>query len=112
LRYNIIADGVGNIRMAARRRPPLQNLRIAGVVVGINQEDLGYFILLGFAAVRRIITVRLDPYAGFVVGKFDNGICSAIIIGGDPPQPVLEVIIVGDFLYVVGFRIGLAMGRG
>ncbi|HUW18985.1 MAG TPA: hypothetical protein VMW16_06760 [Sedimentisphaerales bacterium] len=34
--YYIIADGLGNIRMAAQRRPPLQNLRLIGVVVGID----------------------------------------------------------------------------
>jgi len=110
LRYNIIADGVANIRMAARRRPLFQNLRVAGVVIRINQEDLGCFILLGFAAVRRIIAVCLDPYAGVVVGIFDNRIRGARIIGGDPPQAVLEVILVGDFLYVVGVRIGLVLG--
>jgi len=59
----IIADGVGNIRMAARRRPPLQDLRIAGMVVGIDQENLGRFILLGFAAVRRIIAEGLTSAA-------------------------------------------------
>jgi hypothetical protein len=45
LRYYIVAYGVGNIRMAARRRPLLQNLRIAGVVVRINQENPGRFAL-------------------------------------------------------------------
>jgi hypothetical protein len=45
LRYYIIADGVGNVRMAARRRPLFQDLGIAGVVVGINQENPGRFAL-------------------------------------------------------------------
>jgi len=84
--------------MAARRRPLLQDLRIAGVVVRINQEDLGYLVLLRFAAVRRITAVRLDFDAGFVVGVFANGIRGARISGGDPPQPVLEVVLVGDGL--------------
>jgi hypothetical protein len=68
------------------------------VVVGVNQENLGCFILLGFAAVRRIIAVRLDFDAGCVVGVFDNGIRAARIIGGDPPQPVLRVVFIGDGL--------------
>jgi hypothetical protein len=96
LRYNIIADGVGNIRMAARRRPLLEDLRIAGVVVGITQEDLRYFA--GFALAVIVIAVRLDPDAGCVVGVFDNGIRAARIIGGDPPQPVLRVVFIGDGL--------------
>ena len=66
------------------------------MIVGINQEDLGRFILLGFAAVRRIIAVRLDFDASVVVGVLDNGIRGACIIGGDPPQPVLQVIILAD----------------
>jgi hypothetical protein len=63
---DIIADGVGNIRMAGRRRPLLQDLRIAGVVVGIDQEDLGYFIRFALAVI--VIAVRLDFDAGVVVG--------------------------------------------
>ena len=34
---NVIADGVSNSRRCAARRPLLENLRIAGVIVGVNQ---------------------------------------------------------------------------
>ena len=64
----IVGDSIGDIRRCAGIRPFLQNLRIASVVVGIAQENLRYLVLLGLAAVRRIVAAPLDFDASVVVG--------------------------------------------
>jgi len=42
---NVIAYCVSNIRCCAFRRPLLENLRIAGMIIGVDEEDFGFLVL-------------------------------------------------------------------
>jgi len=86
--------------MAARRRPLFQDLRIAGVVVRVGQENLGLFVCR-IAAVKRLVVVRLYADSLVVIGVLGYlvNIILAVVVGGNGPfEPVLQVVLVGDGL--------------
>ena len=88
----IIADGVGNIRMAARRRPLFQDLRIAGVVVRIYEENFGLFVCR-IAAVKRLVVVRLYADSLVVIGVLGyliNIILAVVVRCNGAFEPVLQ----------------------
>ena len=89
-RYNTYKSQVGSINIF------FENLRIAGVVVGVDEEDFGLLILL-CSAVDGLIVVTLYPDSIRIVGVFGYfvyGVTEVVILPDGTFHAVLEVILV------------------
>jgi len=96
---NVIADCVSNIRRCAFRRPLLENLRIAGMIIRVYQEYLGLAAALLKLVIYVLIVNRLYADAIGVVCVFGYFIDVVVVLGvfsRNPFKTVLEIIIVGD----------------